>query len=42
MRARRTAQGVPVDATTWQEILDAAGKLGVNPADVQSDAGLAG
>ena len=42
MRARRTAQGVPVDATTWQEILDAAGKLGVNPADVQADAGLAG
>jgi len=42
MRARRTAQGVPVDATTWQEILDAAGKLGVNPAQVQADAGLAG
>jgi uncharacterized oxidoreductase len=41
MRARRTAQGVPVDATTWQEILDAAGKLGVDPADVQADAGLA-
>ncbi|OYV01919.1 MAG: malate/lactate/ureidoglycolate dehydrogenase [Burkholderiales bacterium PBB5] len=42
MRAKRTAQGVPVDATTWQEILDAAGKLGVNPADVQADAGMAG
>ena len=39
-RARRTAEGVPVDATTWQEILAAAGKLGVDPAAVQADAGL--
>lgn len=39
-RAKRTAQGVPVDATTWQEILEAAAKLGVNPADVQADAGI--
>ena len=37
-RARRTAEGVPVDATTWQEILAAAGKLGVDPAMVQSTA----
>ena len=29
-RARRTAEGVPVDATTWQEILAAATKLGVD------------
>lgn len=29
-RARRTAEGVPVDATTWQEILAAAAKLGVD------------
>ena len=40
-RARRSAAGVPVDATTWQEILDAAGKLGVAPASVQAAAGLA-
>ena len=40
-KARRSAAGVPVDATTWQEILDAAGKLGVAPASVQAAAGLA-
>ena len=40
-RAQRTAEGVPVDATTWQEILGAADKLGVDPAAVQADAGLA-
>ena len=28
--AQRTAQGVPVDSTTWQEILDAASRLGVD------------
>ena len=35
MLAERTAQGVPVDTTTWQEILQAAERLGVNPLDVQ-------
>ena len=39
-RARRTLEGVPVDATTWQEILVAAGKLGVDAAQVQVAAGL--
>ncbi len=39
MRARRSAEGVPVDATTWQEILDAAGKLGVDPVAVNAAAG---
>ncbi len=39
-RARRTAEGVPVDGTTWLEILDAAAKLGVDPAAVNADAGL--
>ncbi|MBL0149376.1 MAG: malate/lactate/ureidoglycolate dehydrogenase [Ideonella sp.] len=39
-RARRVAQGVPVDGTTWAEILDAAGKLGVDPMAVQRAAGL--
>ncbi len=40
-RARRTAEGVPVDGTTWQEILDAAASLGVDPAAVNALAGLA-
>ena len=40
-RTQRTAQGVPVDSTTWQEILDAAAKLGVAPAAVNAAAGLA-
>ena len=37
-RAQRTAQGVPVDAITWQEILAAAAKLGVDTAAVQAAA----
>ena len=40
-RARRLAQGVPVDATTWQQILSAAAKLGVDPLAVASAAGTA-
>ena len=39
-RARRTMEGIPVDGTTWQEILDAAAKLGVDPGAVNADAGL--
>lgn len=39
-RAQRSAEGLPVDATTWQEILQAAESLGVPPAAVQSAAGL--
>ena len=39
-RAERTAQGVPVDATTWQEILGAATRLGVDRAEVNRRAGL--
>ncbi|MGZ8993502.1 MAG: malate/lactate/ureidoglycolate dehydrogenase [Burkholderiaceae bacterium] len=38
-RAQRTAHGVPVDATTWTEILDAARKLGVDPVAVNAAAG---
>jgi uncharacterized oxidoreductase len=34
-RARRLADGLPVDAQTWQDILAAAGRLGVDPAQVQ-------
>ena len=40
-RARRTAEGVPVDATTWQEILDAAASLAVDPSAVNASAGMA-
>lgn len=39
-RIRRTAEGVPVDSTTWSEILDAARRLGVDPARVHQIAGL--
>ena len=40
-RAARLAQGVPVDATTWDQILVAAGKLGVGSAAVVEAAGTA-
>ena len=39
-RAQRTREGVPIDATTWQEILAAAAKLGVGPEKVNAAAGL--
>ncbi len=39
-RAKRAANGVPVDATTWQEILAAAAALGVDPAQVRAAAGV--
>jgi hydroxycarboxylate dehydrogenase B len=34
-RAQRSAQGVPVDETTWQEILQAATRLGVNAGELE-------
>ena len=37
-RAQRLADGIPVDPTTWQEILQAAGKLGIDPALVEATA----
>ncbi|HEY6132423.1 MAG TPA: malate/lactate/ureidoglycolate dehydrogenase [Rubrivivax sp.] len=40
MRRKRSAEGVPVDGTTWQEILGAAAKLGVDPLLVKQDAGV--
>lgn len=40
MRAKRLAEGIPVDPTTWHEILEAAKKLGVDPAAVRRAAGL--
>ena len=39
-RARRSVEGLPVDATTWQEILDAAASLGVAAGAVNAAAGL--
>ena len=39
-RARRTTEGVPVDATTWQEILQATASLGVDAVQVHAAAGL--
>ena len=39
-RTRRTAQGIPVDATTWQEILAAAHRLGLDAAEVNRLAGV--
>ena len=39
-RARRTQSGVPVDATTWQEILNAAQKLRVDPQRINDAAGV--
>ena len=39
-RTRRTAEGVPVDATTWREILEAGSKLGVEASAVQAAAGI--
>lgn len=41
-RARRSAEGVPVDSTSWQEILAAAQSLGVSPQAVNAAAGLRG
>jgi uncharacterized oxidoreductase len=40
MRARRLAEGVPVDATTWRQILDAAASLGLDAAALHRLAGL--
>ncbi len=39
-KAQRSQQGVPVDGTSWQEILDAAVKLGVPATQVNKAAGL--
>jgi uncharacterized oxidoreductase len=38
-KARRSAEGVPVDRTTWSEILVAADKLGVGADRVREAAG---
>jgi len=38
-RARREREGIPVDETTWQEILAAAEKLRLGRAEVERLAG---
>jgi hydroxycarboxylate dehydrogenase B len=40
MRAKRLAEGIPVDANTWIELLAAAEKLGRDPAELNRLAGL--
>ena len=40
-RRLRSTEGVAVDNTTWQEILAAAAKLGIAPAQIAAAAGLA-
>ena len=39
-RAKRLAEGIPVDETSWGEILKAAERLKVNPAEINRLAGL--
>ena len=41
MRAKRLAEGIPVDANTWNELLATAAKLGCDPAALNRLAGLA-
>lgn len=40
-RARRLAEGIPVDSTTWSELLAAAERLGRDPSTVNRLAGMA-
>jgi uncharacterized oxidoreductase len=40
-RSRRLADGVPVDGTTWGELLAAAASLGRDPAELNRLAGIA-
>ena len=39
-RAKRLAEGIPVDATSWNEILAAAARLKVDPAKINRLAGV--
>ena len=40
MRAKRMAEGIPVDETTWGDILKAAERLKVDPAEINRLAGI--
>lgn len=39
-KARRLAEGIPIDETTWKELLGAAGKLKLDPASIGKLAGV--
>jgi uncharacterized oxidoreductase len=39
-RARRTAEGIPVDETSWKELMEAAAKLGRDPDKLNRLAGV--
>ena len=39
-RAKRHAEGIPVDANSWNEILAAAARLKVEPAKINRLAGV--
>jgi uncharacterized oxidoreductase len=39
-RAKRMAEGIPVDETSWNDILTAAERLKVNPKEVSRLAGV--
>jgi len=39
-KAKRLKDGIPVDATTWAEIVAAAGKVGLAKGDVEALAGM--
>ena len=38
-RAERSATGIPVDATTWHDIREAAAKLGITEAEIERAVG---
>ena len=40
MRKKRLAEGIPVDETSWGDILKAAERLKVNPAEISRLAGM--
>jgi uncharacterized oxidoreductase len=42
MRAARMQDGVPIDATTWADLLEAAGSVGVDAAQAAAIVALTG
>ena len=40
MKARRLKDGIPVDTTTWAEILDSGAKVGLEARDISAIAGV--
>ena len=39
IKTKRLAEGIPVDPTTWQEILEAGKKFGLDQATIEEIAG---